>query len=44
MKTVLIVLGIVVFLIIVVFLYLFIVGSDESRRRERKLTKDRLEE
>ena len=39
MKTALIVIGVVVLIAIVVFLYLLIAGADESRRKDRN--KDR---
>ena len=39
-RTPLIIVGVVVFIAILVFLYLFIAGADESRRRDR-LNKNR---
>ena len=36
MKTTLIIIGIVFFVVIAVLLYLFIAGADESRKRDRQ--------
>ena len=34
-KTPIIIIGIILFIVIVIFLYLLIAGADESRRRDR---------